>query len=295
MRKFNTLPAYQRIALGLLAVVILAAGLYSGLLQQRIVNPLLGPLDDKASSVLQRSLMLSSASFATARLIDRGIAFVAEAEVGVGVASVKPGQLLKPLQDMAVRYSDLMVVAMTSIGLQLFLLEFGQLAALPLFGAGALGCVSLLLLGPPGWRSSINGLLRIFIALLILVRLGIPLAALGVAELSDWVLEPKRLAAEQALTADTRPLPRVDSPVILSDDTSLGWLKQMAGRANDMFTAVKSFSDNMVEKLVQLIVVYSLQTLVLPLLSMWLLWHLGRWYVGRPQPHITLMPLDTTP
>lgn len=283
-KHLSTLHPAQRISLLLLCLLALAAGIYSGLLQQRLVNPALAALDDRASAALQRSLVLSSASFATARLIDRGIAFVSEAEVGVGVASVKPGQLLKPLQDMAVRYSDLMVIAMTSIGLQLFLLEFGKVAALPLFGGGILLSAVLLLLGPASWRSSCTYLLRIFVALLLVIRIGVPLAAFGVAELSDWVLEPQRIAAEAALSGETAALQRVDQPLQHADEGSFSWLRQMAAQANDMFAAVKSFSDNMVEKLIQLIVVYSLQTLVFPLLSLWLLWHLGRWFVRRPLP-----------
>src|SRR5690606_20600244 len=106
MQFLSNLSNHQRRLSLLLCLLALAAGIYSGIVQQRIVNPLLAPLDQQAHSALKHSLMLSSASFATARLIDRGIAFVSEAEVGVGVASVKPGQLLKPLQDMAVRYSD---------------------------------------------------------------------------------------------------------------------------------------------------------------------------------------------
>lgn len=290
MKYIRQLSPTRRLFVVLLAILALAAALYSGILQQRVVNPALAPLDNKAHSVLQHSLLLSSASFATARLIDRGIAFVSEAEVGVGVASVKPGQLLKPLQDMAVRYSDLMVIAMTSIGLQLFLLEFAKLAALPLFGSGILVSTLLVLVGPASWRASSTYLLRIFIAALLVIRIGVPLAAFGVAELSDWVLEPQRIAAEAALTGETAALQRVEQPVTSADDGSLSWLRQMAAKANDMFSAMKSFSDTMVEKLIQLIVVYSLQTLVFPLLSLWLLWHLGRWFVRRPLP---LPPLQT--
>ncbi|MDP5150645.1 hypothetical protein [Rheinheimera baltica] len=287
MTLLSKLTPLQRTGGLLLLVFALAVGIYSGVLQQRVVNPALAPLDQKAQAALQHSLVLSSASFATARLIDRGIAFVSEAEVGVGVASVKPGQLLKPLQDMAVRYSDLMVVAMTSIGLQLFLLEFGKLAALPLFGSGIALCLAATLFGSVGWRKTSTYLLRIFIALLLLIRIGVPLAAFGVSALSDWVLMPQRIAAEAALSGETRALQRLDQPLQSNEEGSLSWLRQMATQANDMFAAVKSFSDEMVEKLIQLIVVYSLQTLVFPLLSLWILWHLGRWFVRRP---VLLMP-----
>lgn len=274
----------QRLLTLLACLLALALGTYSGALQQRIINPLLAPLDQQAQSALKHSLMLSSASFATARLIDRGIAFVSEAEVGVGVASVKPGQLLKPLQDMAVRYSDVMVLAMTSIGLQLFLLEFGKLAALPLFAGGMLASAALLLVGPASWRRSCRYLLRGFIALLLIIRIGIPLAAYGVAGLSDWVLTPQREAAEAALQLETAALQRTEQPALSTEQGSLSWLKQMAAQANDLFSAMKSFSDNMVEKLIQLIVVYALQTLIFPLLSLYLLWQSGRWFVLRPIP-----------
>ena len=284
----------KRLLLLLLGVLALAAALYSGILQQGVVNPALQPLDARANAALQRSLVLSSASFATARLIDRGIAFVSEAEVGVGVASIKPGQLLKPLQDMAVRYSDVMVLAMTATGLQLFLLEFGKLAALPLFGSGILVSLVALLLGPAGWHSTVTYLLRIFVALLLVVRIGVPLAAFGVAELSDWVLEPQRIAAEEVLSSETAALQRVDQPLQGGDDGTLRWFGQLATQVNDTFAAARSFSDTMVEKFIQLIVVYGLQTLVFPLLSLWLLWHLGRWFVRRPLPAMS-RPGSATP
>jgi hypothetical protein len=287
MTLLTKLSKGQRLLTLLACLLALALGTYSGALQQRIINPLLAPLDQQAQSALKHSLMLSSASFATARLIDRGIAFVSEAEVGVGVASVKPGQLLKPLQDMAVRYSDVMVVAMTSIGLQLFLLEFGKLAALPLFGGGVLVSATLILLGPASWRRSCCYLLRGFIALLLIIRIGIPLAAYGVAGLSDWVLTPQREAAEAALQLETAALQQVEQPLQADNDGSLSWLRQMAAKASDMLAAMKSFSDTMVEKLIQLIVVYSLQTLLFPLLSLYLLWQLGRWFVLLPLPDNT--------
>ncbi|WP_229833432.1 hypothetical protein [Alishewanella longhuensis] len=54
----------------------------------------------------------------------------------------------------------------------------------------------------------------------------------------------------------------------------------MAAKATDMLGAMRSFSDYMVEKLIQLIVVYSLKTLLFPLLLMYLLWQLGSWFVS---------------
>lgn len=283
--------AHQRLVM-LLVIAGISLALYSGVLQRQVVNPVLAPLDQQAQMVLKRSLLLSSASFATARLIDRGIAFVSEAQFSVGVASIKPGQMLKPLQGMAVRYSDLMVLAMTSLGLQLFLLEFGKMAALPLFGTGLVVSILGWGIGPSSWRPTLTYLIRIFVALLLVVRIGIPVAAVAVGALSDWVLEPQRVTAEAALTGETAQLQQVEQPLGSPDDGALAWLKQLAANANELFSAVKAFSDSMVEKLIQLIVVYSLQTLIFPLLSLYLLWQVARWFVRRPLPVAHVMAVS---
>lgn len=264
---------------GLLAIAALSSLLLTTSLQQKLINPAMAPLDQAAQSVLQRSLMLAGGSFATARLIDRGIAFISEAQVGVGVASFKPGQLLKPLQDMAVRYSDLMVLAMTSVGMQLFLLEFGKVAALPLFGGGVLLSAVALLFAPERLRPALSTLLRTFVVLLLVIRAGVPLAACGLDALSGWVLEPQRQAVEASLSERTSELQQLDEQPAADSSGIINWLKQVSAQASDLASAVKQFSDSMVEQFIQLIVIYSLQTLVFPLLSLWLLWHLGRWCV----------------
>lgn len=260
----------------LLMILALAALLFTSTVQQKILNPALAPLDSAAHQVLKKSLLLTSGSFATARLIDRGIAFVSEAEVSVGVASIKPGQFLKPLQDMAVRYSDLMVLAMASVGIQLFLLEFARVAALPLFGSAVLLVVFCYLFTPSYWHKRLKFLLKLSVTLLLLIRIGLPLAAFAVDGLSQWLLAPQRIAAETRLTEVTAPLEQIQTRAT-TDTGVFGWLKKTADQASDIAASVRLFSDSMVEQLVQLVVVYALQTLIFPLLSLWLLYWTGRW------------------
>lgn len=269
-------------ALAFLLAIVTFTG--STTVQHKILNPALAPLDQVANSVLKRSMLLTSSSFATARLIDRGIAFISEAQVSIGVASVKPGQLMKPLQDMAVRYSDLMVLAMTSVGIQLFLLEFGKVAALPLFGSGAVLCMLAAIAGPTAIRKAMLRLCTVFLMLLLVIRIGIPLAAYGTDQLTHWVLEPQRIAAEAELTQATAQLQQLENQPEEDSSGIISWLKQTASKASDMASAVKHFSDNMVEKLVQLIVIYLLQCIIFPLLSLFILWKLGRWSISQRLP-----------
>lgn len=273
---------WRRRLLSIALLLAIGLGLYSGLVQQQLFNPALAPLDQRAEQALKRSLLLAGSSFATARLIDRGVAFMSEAEVGVGVASVKPGQLLKPLQDMAVRYADLMVLAMTSVGIQLILLEFGKILALQIFGFVSIAAGLCWLLGPKHWRKQSLLICRNSLWILLLVRLGIPLMAYSTDLLSQQLLTPQRVAAQTELNLVTAQLANVEQQADTNSSGLMNWVRQTSSKTSDIISAVKLFSDSMVERFVQLIVVYTLQTLLFPLLSLYLLWQFGRYLWRQP-------------
>lgn len=281
---------WRRRLLSIALLLVMGLGLYSGVVQQQLFNPALAPLDQRAEQALKRSLVLAGSSFATARLIDRGVAFMSEAEVGVGVASVKPGQLLKPLQDMAVRYADLMVLAMTSVGIQLILLEFGKILALQIFGFASIAAGLCWLLGPQHWRNTALLICRNSLWILLLVRLGIPLMAYSTDLLSQQLLTPQRVAAQTELNLITAQLANVEQQTDTDSSGLLNWVRQTSSKTSDIISAVKLFSDSMVERFIQLIVVYTLQTLLFPLLSLYLLWQFGRYLWRRPLHFSAIQP-----
>ncbi|MCP1367006.1 hypothetical protein BIS06_17415, partial [Halomonas sp. BBD48] len=186
----------QRFAMAfLLGLALLASA--SGLAERRVLGPAMVPVEVTAVDTLNRSLALAAASYASARLIDRGIALVSEAELTlpvIGGVAVKPGQFFKPLQDMAERYSDVMVVAMASIGIQRVLIELGHNASVAVLGSAVALILLVSLLWPAmAWR--LVRLARGALVLLIVARLMVPVAVAGVAGISDAVLEPRRIEA----------------------------------------------------------------------------------------------------
>ena len=60
MKFIRQLSPLHRVVTLLCFIALLAAGLYSGIMQQRLINPLLAPLDERAQSALQQSLVLSN-------------------------------------------------------------------------------------------------------------------------------------------------------------------------------------------------------------------------------------------
>ncbi|MGC3873417.1 hypothetical protein ACPF7Z_09120 [Halomonas sp. GXIMD04776] len=271
----------------LLGLVLLAS--VSGFAERRVLGPALSPTEISAVMTLDRSLALAAASYASARLIDRGIALAAEAELTlpfIGGVAVKPGQVFKPLQDMAERYSDVMVVAMASIGIQRVLLEMGEGAAVTVLGSlSALLLMSALVFS--GLSRRLMLLARGVVIVLVVARLALPLMITGVGFVSDALLEERRQQAQQVLNVVTAELQQADVDTLKEDDGLTGWLNDLRERTSDMTLSVRQFSDDMVDRFVQLLVVYLLETLLMPLAALWALWWMlrtliaPRWITGE--------------
>ncbi|MHB0775895.1 hypothetical protein [Halomonas sp. WWR20] len=286
--------ARKRLALGVVLGMALVA-CASGFLEQRVVGPAVAPAEQVAEGTLKRSLLLASASYASARLIDRGVALVSEAEISlpfVGGVSVKPGQVFKPLQDMAERYSDVMVISMASIGIQSVLMELGQVIGVTLLGSVLIAALMLALALPGGWSLRLMILARASLMLLIMVRIAVPLAILGVSVISDAVLEERRQSAQQELNLATAELQAADVATEGDDEAGLiTWLRDMQDQTADMALSVRQFSDGMVERFIQLLVVYVLETLLLPLLMLLVLWRATRAFL---MPAAQVVRLETS-
>lgn len=257
----------HRVALAFMLSMVLAASA-SGFLERRILGPALAPAEVSAVDTLNRSLALAAASYGSARLVDRGIALVSEAELTlpvIGGVAVKPGQFFKPLQDMAERYSDIMVVAMASVGIQRVLLELGHNAAVVVLGSAvAISLLFALLMPALSWR--LARLARGMLVLLIVARLMVPLSVVGVGVVSDTVLDERRFQAQQQLDIATAELQQADIESGMAQDSGLmAWLGDLRDETADMALNVRQFSDDMVDRFIQLLVVYLLETLLLPL------------------------------
>lgn len=271
-----SVPLSRRLAFS--AVLVLALlGCVSGQLGQRVIDPVMAPLEEQAKSTLQRSLALAAASYASARLIDRGVAFIAETQIGIGVIYVKPGQVFKPIQDMAVRYSDVMVLAMASVGIQMMLMEMGHVIGITVLGSLAIITLLLMQFAPRGLLPALALMARFFIAALVVIKLAIPLAAVAVGGISATVLEEQRMQAQARVDITTERLAEVQQ---VNDESGfISWLKSVGGQAQDMFAGVKNMSEGLIERLVTLLVIYTLETLLLPLTMLFFMWRAAALYV----------------
>jgi hypothetical protein len=249
-------------------------------------------VDDFARASVDAGLTRALTAFAIARGINGAISVAQSTEVaiepaGVGV-SVSPGEILDPVNDLVEQFSTLMLAASASLGLQKLLI--GMSGWLPLklaLSAAVLAWFAL------AWRRggrALGAARTVAVALLVL-RLAVPLSALA-SEAAYRALLAGEFAQSSAALDDTRallvtqgealrPAPPPEASLLdraraLLDDArdSLD-LKARLAQLQDTATAAT-------RHIVNLIAVFVVQTVLLPLGFLWLAWRLGlRRVLGR--------------
>ena len=206
---------------------------------------------------------------------------VAIQPVGVGV-TLTLGEILDPLNDLVERFSFLALLASVSLGVQLTLTE---IAATPwlsaLFTAAGLGLLYLLWRKPPYTQLGLRILGVFFFA-----RFMLAFTLLATHWVSDSYLADKQTAAIAQLsdTATTIETLQTSEPALpgspqASADPglieSIGNLFESAPQTLDVqaqLDSLKAKVEQSVEHMVTIIVIFLLQTLSLPLLSLALLY-----------------------
>ncbi|RRQ20982.1 hypothetical protein [Thiohalobacter thiocyanaticus] len=211
---------------------------------------------------------------------------VAFQPAGVGV-NFAPGQILDPVNDLIERFSWVMLVSSTSLGLQRVLLDMtawdGSTWLVTLLGG-----LALIFLW---WRPRRAGdwprrLLQLALLLLV-VRFTIPMIALAGEGMYGLFLQQRYAVSTAELEQSTERIGRINEATRqrLEQEGSPGLLDQ-ARRAYDSMVGsldleartaeLRATVTRVSEHTIDLIVVFVLQTVILPLLFLWLLVKLAR-------------------
>jgi hypothetical protein len=239
------------------------------------------------------------ATFAATRALNGVISVVQGTEValqpaGVGV-TLSVGELLDPLNDLVERFSWLMLAATAALGVQAVLLDAASAPALSLALALLAALCTLRTWWPLLGRSDGNAWLPRLLILLLFVRLCVPLTALGAHAFSERWLEPRREAAVAVLETTREAIDRIETAPPTGDRSEEGWIDSLRRYPDDqrerldLDARLKALGDRIdlaSERVIDLVVVFLLQTLLVPLALVWLLWRLTLALLGdamRPQ------------
>ena len=241
-------------------------------------------LDASAEGYYEQAFKRALITFGLARALNGVISVVQGTELslqpaGVGL-TLAPGEIVDPLNDLIERFSWVMLAASTSLGMQKVLMDISAWWGISLIvGLGALGYLYLRLKPAGGvrWRRA----LQHFLLLAVFLRFAMPLMVVLNNAVYDVFMAADYESAQQVIvetTEELEALSEVEAPPPRGEPKgwveSLGeWFGEQAASL-DLNKRMAAFQEKMaatIEHLLKLTAVFILQTIVFPLLFLWLL------------------------
>ena len=241
-------------------------------------------MDNRAAADYEQLFQRAFITFALARTINGVISVVQGTEIalqpaGVGV-TLTPGEILDPVNDLVERFSWIMMGATISLGVQNVLLDISAWWVIQLLVA-ALAAWLLIRLWYPGQRSGLNRILfrRVF-PLLLFIRFAVPVMLIANDFLYQEFLEQRYQQSTEVITEAGRELEQIRSEAVaeeardnydsMLDSLTRAWSNtvdsiDLSGRLERM----QAQAAEVIEHLIQLSVVFILQTALLPVAFLW--------------------------
>ena len=240
------------------------------------------PFDEKANEQVDAGLKRAVATYATARVLNAAISVlqgteVSIAPVGLGV-TLTPGQILDPVNDLVEQFSKLMLVATVAFGVQKVLLVVGASWAISL----TLTAVAVLwgifyLRGP-----MVPRLLARLLLILLIARFALPVSVIGTDAVFQRFLASEYQESHNMLKATEGEAGKLGklSPERLEKQGLWDKMKNSVTNAvsdtGESLETLKLAAEKAVDRIINLMVIFTLQTIVFPILMIWVLLSVGR-------------------
>jgi predicted membrane channel-forming protein YqfA (hemolysin III family) len=244
---------------------------------------LTGHIDRASEEQADNALKNALVTFAVARTLNGVVSAAQGTEValepgGVGVV-LSVGEILDPINDLIERFSAVMLIAASSLGLQTLLLNitswWGVTAFLLVAAAGFLAVIW----APRSVAARYaQPALRVLLILLF-VRFAVPVLIVGTTIISDRFLAPEQEAATAILRDTTADIERINDETrttTAGEQSLMDRLGEMIDeslesmRVGDRIKELRESASNAAEHVVSLIAIFVLQTILLPVLFLWL-------------------------
>ncbi len=252
-------------------------------------------LDEPARLYFEESFNRAIYTFAVVRGVNGIISVIQGTDIAVSPAGVgvrmAVGEILDPVNDLVERFSWVVLVSTTSLGVQRLLMEIGAWFGLKVLLAISMG-VLLFGVWTPGTLGASLVSLGCRLALISLViRFCIPAVALASEKIYDLFLEKNVADSSRALEQIKKDL--TESELMMNkggqgagDDGYLERLQGLYDNAKDVLNAKEKITElknrlaHYARDTVNLIIAFLLQTIVIPLLVFWALIRLLGWVGG---------------
>jgi hypothetical protein len=242
-------------------------------------------LDTTADDYFRDAITKAGLTYATCRAVNASISIVKESSLqlepaGVGV-SLAVGQALDPIDDMTERLSNVLVTAITSLGVQKLTYEISISLAPPTLA------VFLLILSILSWfeNDRLQRFQKIILRLALFIaiaRFFLPMSSMANEFLNnhffvDQISEHSTELAIGSAEIDTLKefsLPEIDG-IMGTIDNSAVFLREKSIAFKNALAATMNNMGHIIETLLELMILYIgqflIQVIILPLLSFWFL------------------------
>lgn len=242
-------------------------------------------LDSAADTYFKDSITKAGVSYGVCRVINATVSVIQQSSVqlepaGIGL-SLAVGQIVDPINDMVERLSNVLVMSITSLGVQELAYEISITLVPPILA------VFLLVLSVVVWfkNARVLKLQRILMSLLVvasIARFCLPISSVANEFLQETFFEEKIIEANGELARGTADLDKLKDVHLPEYDGLMGTIENSAfflkQKTLDFKKAITITIENkglIVENLLRLTFLYLgvfvIQVLVLPLLIFWFL------------------------
>jgi len=244
-----------------------------------------GWLDRSAQEQAQTMLTRALVTYAVARSLNGVISVIQETEVaiqpaGVGV-KLAPGEVLDPVNDLIEQFSWIMLASSASLGVQRLMLEISQWPGMTLVLLGAFVIWLLTVVFMPSSVSSKTAGRLVLLA--IFMRFAAPCIMIASDTVYQLFLDPVYVEASAEIGRTQAELTQLhDQATVDAEGNQAGGLSGWWGRTSDQFKISERIEGyqllfaRLTENVVELVAVFVMQTVLLPLLFLWALLRLWR-------------------
>ncbi len=251
-----------------------------------------GVVDDISQTYAESAFKRALVTFAVARTLNGAISLAQGTEVaiepgGVGVI-LSVGQVLDPINDLVERFSVVMLVAASSLGLQIILLKmtawWGVTAVLVIVAGIAIASIWSSRFANSKHAATVSRMLLV----MLFIRFAVPLMIMGTNLVTDTFLATGQEAGTAALEAARTEIEELNEDAkapsdlvqSLPKDPDQSIIDRLGSFIDDWLASInfvarleqlKESVSRATENIINLIAIFVLQTIILPLVFIWLL------------------------
>ena len=249
-------------------------------------------VDQRAAEDYEQLFQRAFITFALARTINGVISAVQGTEIalqpaGVGV-TLTPGEILDPVNDLVERFSWIMLGATISLGVQNVLLDVSAWWVIQALVAALAAWLIIRLWYPGQDFKMVRALVQRTFLLLLFIRFAVPVMLIANDLLYQQFLEPRYQQSTEIITEAGKDLEQLsqeakmettqDQNPSVFDSITNAWSNtvdtiDITGR----FKRMQARAGEVTEHLIQLSVVFILQTGLLPVAFLWVFLQVFKW------------------